>query len=69
MAVKITPDGVRAPSREAQAVPCGPYNRVMADILLPAVVIAFFVLATLLVKACDLLIGAPDPRPDEAERR
>jgi hypothetical protein len=41
----------------------------VADILFPAVVIAFFVLATLLVKACDLLVGPPDPRPDEAEHR
>jgi hypothetical protein len=41
----------------------------VADILFPAVAIAFFVLATLLVKSCDLLVGPPDPRPDEAEHR
>jgi len=40
----------------------------MADILFSAVVIVFFALATLLVKACDLLVGAADPRPDETER-
>ena len=44
------------------------YNGDMADILFPAVVIVFFALATLLVKACDLLVGAADPRPDETER-
>jgi len=31
----------------------------MADILFPAVIIVFFALATLLVKACDLLVGKP----------
>jgi hypothetical protein len=40
----------------------------MADILFPAVVIGFFVLATFLVKGCDLLVGSPDRRPDETER-
>ena len=28
----------------------------------------FFALATLLVKACDLLVGSPDPSSDETER-
>ena len=40
----------------------------MADVLFPFIVIAFFVLATLFVKACDLLIDSPDRRPDETER-
>ena len=48
--------------------PYGPYNRVMADVLFPFIVIAFFALATLLVKACALLIDSPDRRPDETER-
>ncbi len=34
----------------------------MADILFPLVLVAFFILATLLVKACDVLVGAAETR-------
>ncbi len=40
----------------------------MRDILFPLVVVAFFALATLLVKACEHLIEAREPaQTDEAD--
>jgi hypothetical protein len=35
----------------------------MRDLLFPLLVVGFFVLATLLVKACERLVGAGDERP------
>ena len=39
----------------------------MRDILFPLIVVGFFALATLLVKACDRLVGGPRERNGTGE--
>ena len=52
----------------ARALLSRAYNGAMRDILFPLIVVAFFALATLLVKACDRLVGAGESeRPVELD--